>query len=44
MKLKTWFISLAISSIGVLLALANSPKIFEYRLLENQQSEINKSV
>lgn len=43
MKLKTWFIFLAISSIGVLLALANSPKIFEYRLLENQLSEIYKS-
>ena len=43
MKLKTWFIFLVISIIGVLLALANSPKIFEYRLLENQQSEINKS-
>lgn len=43
MKFKSWFIFLVISTIGVLLALANSPKIFEYSLLENQQSEISKS-
>ena len=43
MKFKSWFIFLVISAIGVLLALANSPKIFEYSLLEKQQSEISKS-
>ena len=43
MKFKSWFIFLVISTIGVLLALANSPKIFEYSLLEKQQSEISKS-
>ncbi|WP_339657117.1 hypothetical protein [uncultured Maribacter sp.] len=43
MKLKTWFIFLMISTIGVLLSLANAPKIFEYHLLENQQSEINNT-
>ncbi|SKB24773.1 hypothetical protein [Maribacter arcticus] len=43
MNLKTWFVFLMISIVGVLLALANTPTIFEYHLLENQQSEINKS-
>jgi cytochrome c553 len=43
MNIKTWFIFLMISIVGVLLALANTTKIFEYYLLENQQSEINKS-
>lgn len=43
MKLKTWYIFLTITTVGVLLTLANTPIVFEYKLQENQQSEVNKS-
>jgi hypothetical protein len=43
MKFKIWHSYLTITIVGVLLAFANTPTVFEYKLQDNQPSQTNKS-
>jgi hypothetical protein len=43
MKLKIWYSYLTVTIVGVLLAFANTPTVFEYKLQDNQPSQTNKS-